>query len=153
MDLRCLIVLAAGPHNDISWRCPCVLGLLVRVVSHICSFGKAKDRFRNTTQVARGVCGQSAQETLARFFGQVGLLQNTLGRVDVWQIHDRSAVARVKDSCKAHASLKRLDDAEVDLVVDDVSCLLMVDWVDDFVGAIVFIAVNVLGLTAVSWVA
>ena len=60
-------------------------------------------------------------------------------------------MARVEDGRQAHARLKRLDNQVVEVVIDDVALALVVDRVDDLVVAVVLVAVQVLGLTAVAW--
>lgn len=59
-------------------------------------------------------------------------------------------MARVEDGGQANTGSERLDDVKVDFVVDDVSCLLEVHRVDDFVVAVFFVAVDVFGLSAVA---
>ena len=148
---RCLVVLAAGPHDDVGGRRSRVLGLVVRVVALVGRLGEAEDGARDATEIAARIGPQGAKQALAGFLGQVGLLEDALGGVDVRQVHDGGRVARVENSRQPHAGLQRLDDAEVNLVVDDVAGLLEVDGVDDLVVAVVFVAVEVLGLPAVAW--
>lgn len=59
-------------------------------------------------------------------------------------------MARVEDASETHAGFERLDADGVDLVVDDVAALLEVDGVDGLVVAVVFVAVGVFGLAAVT---
>lgn len=60
-------------------------------------------------------------------------------------------MARIENGSQANTGLKGSDQAEVYLVVDNVSGLPMINGVDDFIVAIIFIAVEVLGLATVSW--
>jgi hypothetical protein len=59
-------------------------------------------------------------------------------------------VAAVENGGQTDAGLQWLDDVEMDLVVDNVPIGLEVDRVDDLIGAVLFVAVEILGLTAVS---
>jgi hypothetical protein len=40
---------------------------------------------------------------LAGFFGEIGFLEETLGRVDVWEVERRAGVAGVEDGGEATA--------------------------------------------------
>lgn len=59
-------------------------------------------------------------------------------------------MAAVEDGGEADTRREGLDDYGVDLVVDDVALCLEVDWVDDLVVSVILVAVEVLGLTAMS---
>ena len=59
-------------------------------------------------------------------------------------------MAAVEDGRQTDTGLQWLDDVEMDLVVDNVPIGLEVDRVDDLVGAVLFVAVEIRGLTAVS---
>lgn len=59
-------------------------------------------------------------------------------------------MARVEDGRQTDTLLERLDHVVVNLIVNDVAVVLKVDRVDNFVVAIVFVAVLVFGLSAVS---
>lgn len=59
-------------------------------------------------------------------------------------------MAGVENGRKADTRLKRLDDHGVDVIVDNVAFRGVVDGVDDFIVAVLFIAVEVLGLTTVA---
>lgn len=56
----------------------------------------------------------------------------------------------VKDTCQPNTGLQRHNTGGMDQVVDDVARLLEIDRVDDFVVAVAFVAIEVLGLAAVS---
>lgn len=60
-------------------------------------------------------------------------------------------MAGVEDSCEANSGLEGTNHDSVHFVVDDVASGAEVDWVDDFVVAIVFIAIKILGLSTVPW--
>jgi len=60
-------------------------------------------------------------------------------------------VAAVEDGGETHACLQRLDDVMVDLIVDDVAGLLEVNRVNDLVVSVFLVAIQILGLTSVSY--
>lgn len=86
VNLRSLIVFASRPHYDVSGRGPRLDGLLVPRVSSESGLGEAEYLLGDASHVARGVGGHGAQETLAGLGRQVGLLENTLGGVEVRQV-------------------------------------------------------------------
>lgn len=149
-NLRCLVVLASGPHNHIGRRRSGLHGLVVCIISLECSLCETKDSACNPRHVATCIGSQCAQKALASFLGKVGLFQYTLGRVDIWQVHRRGRVARVKNSCQAHTWLQGFDHASVNFVINNMSHLLVINRVNDLVKAIVFVAVEILGLTTVA---
>jgi hypothetical protein len=59
-------------------------------------------------------------------------------------------VARVKDGCQAHTGRERLDNNPVNLVVNDVAILLVIDWVDNLIIAVLFVTVEVFRLASVT---
>jgi len=148
---RSLIILATTPHNDIGGRGLGPLGILIGLIAtskH--RLGDSEYAAGDTPHVTAGVRANGAEKTRAGLLGEVGLLENTFGAVDVGQVHDGARVAAIEDGRQTHSSLERLDDVVVDFVVDDVPVCLVVDWVDDFVVAIFLVAVEVFGLAAVS---
>lgn len=150
MYLRCLVILAARPHDDISRRGTRISGLLVSVVTPICRFGKLEDGAGQAAEVTGGIGLDGIKQTSTSLLGEVGFLQNTLGGVDVWQIHDGSGVAGVEDGRETNTGQQGLHNVEVDLVVDNVAVLLMIDRVDDFVVAVILVAIEIFRLTSVT---
>jgi hypothetical protein len=101
----------------------------------------------NSSEIALAVRGKDAQQALASLLGQIGLLENTLGRVNVRQVESRARVARVKDGSQPDTSLKRSDHDPVHLIVGDVTILAKVNGIDDFVEPVRLVAVEVSRLT------
>lgn len=148
--LRGLIISASRPHNDVGRRRAhrlCHLGGTVTLVGRL---GEAKDGARHAADIAPRVGSQGAEKTLARLLGQVGLLEDAFCGVDVGQVHGRGRVARVENGRQSDAGAEGPDDEGVDLVVDDVTVLLVVDGVHHLVESVVFVTVQVLGLAAVA---
>lgn len=149
-DPRGLIVLAARPHDDIGRR---RLGGNSTVVSFLAVGGlleEADDVVGDTTQIALTVGGNDTKQTLSSFLGQVRLLENTLGRVNVRQIEGGTRMARVKDGCQTHTGLQRSNHDTMHLIISDVACLPEVDGIDNLVIAIVLIAIKILGLSTMA---
>jgi hypothetical protein len=59
-------------------------------------------------------------------------------------------VTGIKDGGQANTSLEGLDTHGVNVVVYDVAILCVVDRIDDFIIAVILIAVQVFGLASVS---
>ena len=59
-------------------------------------------------------------------------------------------MAGVEDRGQAHTGGEGHDEDAVHFVIDDVAGLAKVDWVDDLVVAVIFVAVEVFGLAAVT---
>ena len=143
-------ILTARPHNHIGrtrLRPSCFLKTLITLCGlfeepHGCG-GHAAD-------VAAGVGRYEAEEALACFFGEIGLFEDALGGVDVGEVEGGAGVAGVEDCGQADAGGEGHYEDAVHFVVDDVAGLAEVDWVDDFVVTVVFVAVEVFGLTAVA---
>ena len=114
------------------------------------SLGESEHGAGDTTHVATGVGSEGGQEAGAGLLGKIGLLENALGAVHVGQVHDGARVAAVEDGRQTDTGLQWLDDVEMDLVVDNVPIGLEVDRVDDLIGAVLLVPVEVLGLAAVS---
>lgn len=114
------------------------------------SLGEPKHAGGDAAHVTAGIGGKGGQEASAGLLGEVGLLEHALGAVHVRKVHDRARMAAVEDGRQTDTSLQWLDDVEMDLVVDNVAIRLEVDRVDDLVGAVLFVAVEILGLAAVS---
>lgn len=114
------------------------------------SLGEPKHAAGDAAHIAAGVGGKGGQEASAGFLGEVGLLEYALGAVHVREVHDRARVAAVEDGRQTDTGLQWLDDGEMDVVVDNVAIGLEVDRVDDLIGAVLFVAVEILGLAAVS---
>jgi len=87
---------------------------------------------------------------LSSLLGKIGLLENTLRRVNVRQIESCSGMAGIEDGSQPHARLQRLDHNSVHLVVDNVTDLSEIDRVDDFVIPILLIAIEIFSLTSMT---
>ena len=150
--LRRLLILGARPHNNIGRRS---LGLLVPLVCRVasgCFLEETHSGRSHTAEIAAGIGRDDGEKALASFFGEVGFFENALCGVDVREIEGRARVAGVEDGGQAHTRLKALDHDSVHLIVDDVTDSSEVDRVDDFVIAVLFIAVQIGCLAAVAGV-
>ena len=148
--LRRLRVFAAAPHDDVCRAGLGLLGSFVGVVAAGCLLNEAHGRAGHAAKIAACIRRYDTEETLAGFFGQVGLLENALGGVDIGQIESGAGVARVEDGCQTNTGLQRLDHHTVHLVVDNVAGATEVYGVDNLVVTIFFVAVEVGSLAAVS---
>lgn len=145
-----MIVPAAAPHDHVGGRRLGTLGLLIRLAAPQRRLGKAQYGACDSPDIAAAVVADSLEQTLPCLLGKVGLLEDTLGAVEVWQVQDGARVAAVKEGRETHTGLQRLDHMVVDFVVDDVACPLMVDGVNDLVVAVLLVAARVFGLPAMS---
>jgi hypothetical protein len=59
-------------------------------------------------------------------------------------------MTRIEDGGESHTGLEGLDHDTVHLVVDNVAGGAEINWVDDLVVTVIFIAVEIFGLAAVS---
>ncbi|KAK4680595.1 hypothetical protein QC764_0000380 [Podospora pseudoanserina] len=100
--------------------------------------------------VATGIRTHRRQQARAGFLGQVGLLEKTLGVVDIGKIKYRARVARVENGRQPDTFDQGLHNVEVDLVVHNMAVLLEVDRVNNLIVSILLVAIMVLGLTAVA---
>jgi hypothetical protein len=148
--IRSLIILAARPHDHIRGRRLRSNGAVIRLIARRGLLEEAHDIIRDAAHVAARVRRDDTQQALAGLLGEVGLLEDALGRVDVGQVERGAGVARVEDGGQAHAGLQGGHHDAVHLVVDDVAHLPEVDGVDDFVVAVGLVAVEVFRLSAVS---
>lgn len=105
----------------------------------------------HTAQITAAIRRHGAEQALTSLFGEVGLLEDALGGVDVGQVEGSARVARVEDGGETHAGLEGAHHDAVHLVVGDVAGLAEVDRVDDLVVAVFLIAVKVFCLPAVSY--
>lgn len=150
VNLRSLIVFASRPHDDVSGRSPRLDGLLVPRVSSESGLGEAEYLLSDASHVTRGVGGHGAQETLAGLGRQVGLLENTLGGVEVRQVETGARVARVEDGRQSDTGLERLHNHVMKVVVDDVARVLVIYRVDNFIVTVLLITVFVLRLSTMT---
>ena len=104
----------------------------------------------HAAKIALAVGRDDTQQALASLLGQVGLLENTLCRVDIRQVKRGAGVAGIENGSEPYATDKRLDHDAVHLVVGDVAVLTEIDGVNNFVVAVGLIAIEVLCLTAVA---
>jgi hypothetical protein len=147
---RSLVVLAARPHDNVGGRRLCPEGAVSGIVAVGGLLDEAKDVAGDAAQVALAVRGDNAEEALAGFLGQVGLLEDALCRVDVGKIEGGTGVARVEDGCQADTGLKGTNHDAVHLVVGNVARLSEIDRVNDFIVTIVFVAVKILCLSTMT---
>lgn len=96
-DLRGLCVFAARPHDNISRRRLRADVLLVNFVAGRDLLEQSRSALEYTTHIVTSVRRNNAKKALASFFGEVGLLDHTLGGVEVWQIERGSRVTGVED--------------------------------------------------------
>lgn len=87
---------------------------------------------------------------MAGFLGEVGLLQDTRSGIDVGKVEGGTGVAGVEDGGKTNARLEGLHHDAMHFVVDDVTSLSEIDRIDDFVVPIVFVAIEILRLAAMT---
>lgn len=111
---------------------------------------ESDDVVGNTAEISLAVRGNDAEQALAGLLGQVGLLEDTLRRIDVWQVECRAGMTRIEDGCQPYACLQGGDHDAVHLVICDVPMLPEINWVNDFVISIRLIAVEVLCLPTVA---
>ena len=87
---------------------------------------------------------------MSSLLGKVGLLEDTLRRVNVRQIESRSGMARIEDGSQPDTWLQGHDHNPVHLVIDNVTDLSEIDRVDDFIIPIFLIAVQIFSLASVT---
>lgn len=103
--LRCLRILATGPHDDIRAR---GFGLFVALIRGVAGCGfleEAHGSRSHAADVAAGIRRDNAKQALTGFFGQVGLFEYALGGIDVGQIEGGARVAGVEDGGQADTGL------------------------------------------------
>lgn len=147
---RSLIIFTPRQHNHIRSRRPRRHSLGVRLVALGRAVEQAHALLEHAVEVALAVGRQDAEDVGSGVLGEVGLLEHALRRVDVRQVERGARVTRVEDGGQPHACGQRAHHDAVHLVVCDVPDLPEVDGVDDFVVAVVFVAVEVFGLSAVA---
>lgn len=60
---------------------------------------EAENVVRNTAEVTLAIRGEDTKQALASLLGKVGLLENTLGGVNIRQVESCAGVARVENGC------------------------------------------------------
>lgn len=148
--LRSLVVFAARPHNHICRRRLGRNGALSCLVARGGLFEKARYRGCDATHVSTRVCRHNTQQTLASLLGKIWFLEDTLGAVNVGQVEGGARVAGVENSGQAHPRKKGFYHYEVHVVVDNMASNAKVNGVDNFVVTVVFVAVEIGGLAAVT---
>lgn len=111
---------------------------------------ESDDVVGNAAEISLAVRGNDAEQALAGLLGQVGLLEDTLRRIDVWQVECCAGMTRIEDGGQPYACLQGGDHDAVHLVICDVPMLSEINWVNDFVISIRLIAVKVLCLPTVA---
>lgn len=145
-----LVVLAAGPHDNVGWTGLGLDGALVRLIALGRLLEEPNGRRHHAAHVATRVSRNHTQQALARLLGQVGFLEDTLGRVDVGQVECGTRVTGIEDSRQSDTRLQRFDHDPVHLIVDNVAGSPEIDRVDNFVVSVVFVTVEVRRLSTVS---
>lgn len=145
-----LVILASRPHHHVRGARLGRNGPVVRLVAIRGFLEEAHDVAGHAAHVAARVRGYDGEEALAGFLGEVGLLEDALGGVDVGEVEGGAGVAGVEDGGEADAGLEGGHHDAVHFVVDDVTDLAEVDGVDDLVVAVGFVAVEVFGLASVT---
>ena len=148
--LRSLIVFTSRPHDNIRRRrlrskCP-----LPRLAARSSLLEESLNGVCDTAHVPTRIRRNNTQQPLAGFLEQVGLLEHTLGAVDVRQVERGPRVAGVENGGEAHAGEEGFNHDEVHFVIDNVAGGAEVDGVDYFVVAVIFVAIEVRGLAAVT---
>ena len=149
-NVRSLSVFTPAPHNHISGTGLRLSSLLIALLTLGCLFEESHRCAGHPAHISPCVCANNAQQTLSSFFGQVGFLEHALRAVDVGQVECGAGMARVEDGCEAHTGLEGLHQDAVHFVVDYVAYLAEIDRVDDFVVAVIFVAVEIFGLATMS---
>ena len=147
---RGLVILASGKHNDVGSRSLRGQSPVVRVFAVGGLLEEAHSCRGHSTKVAACVRRDDAEKALTCFLGEVGFFEDALCGVNIWKIEGGPGVARVEDGREPHAGLKRLHDPEVDLVVDEVACFLIVYWVNNLIVPILLVAIQVFRLSSVA---
>lgn len=104
----------------------------------------------NAAQIALAVRRNNSQQTLTSLLGQVGLLENTLRGVNVWQIQSSTRMARVEDGSEANTSNQRLNHDAMHFVVGNMATLAEIYGVNDFIVSVGLVSIEVLGLTTMA---
>ena len=161
VNIRCLVVLAATPHDDIRGTGLGTHVALVCVVAGCRLFEQTHSCRSHAAEITTSVRRNDTEETGAGFFGKVGLFEHTLRRVDVGKVEGRTGVTGIKYSGESHAGLKWrnpvppyqcqayqsvVHDAShlhdpVHLIIHNMAGLPKVDWVDNFVVAVFFVTI------------
>lgn len=108
VDIRSLTVLASAPHDDIRRGC---LGPQIPLVGLVASsrfLEEAEGGRSHAAEVAARVARHNTEQALTRLLGEIGLLENTLGGVNVGKVECRARMTRIEDSCETGASWKIL---------------------------------------------
>lgn len=146
IDLRGLIIFASRPHDNVGRRSLGCEGPIVGLLASGGLFEESDDVVGNTAKISLAVRGDDAEQALASLLGQVGLLENTLRRVDVGQVERCAGMARVKNGSQPYTCMQGADHDSVHLIICDVPMLPKIDRINDFVISIRLITVEVLCL-------
>lgn len=138
---RGLVVLASGKHNDVGSGSLRGQSSVVRIFAVGGLLKEAHDIPSNAAEIAALIGRNNTEQALAGLLGQVGLLEDTLRRVDVRKIESGSGVARIKNGCQTDSCLERSYHNPVHLIVRYVTDLAEIDRIDNFVVTIRFVAV------------
>jgi hypothetical protein len=123
----------------------------VRVLAIGSLLEEAHDIARDATKISLAVGRDDTKQALARFLGEVGLLEDTLGRVDIWEVESGPRVAGVEYGRESYTSRQGRNHDSVHLVVRDVPILPKIHGVDDLVVTIRLVSVKVFCLSTVTW--
>ena len=144
-----LVILATRKHDDVGRRRLGRHGASVGILPSGGLLEEAQNIVGHAAEIALAVGGDGTEKTLAGLLGEIGLLEDALGGVDVGKIEGGTRMARVEDGCETHAARQGSHHDAVHLVVGNVSDLSEIDRVDDLVETVFFVAIEVLGLATV----
>lgn len=148
---RSLIIFAARKHDDVGRRSFGSEGPVIGIFAVCSTLKEAKDVLGDTAKVALAVRRYNAEKALASLLGQIGLLEDALGRVYIGQVEGGSRVTGIEYGRQPHATSQRLDHDSVHLVIGDMTVLSEVDGVNDLVVAVGLVAVEVFCLSTMAY--
>jgi len=114
-------------------------------------FEEAHEVGGNAIEISVAVGRYDAKQALAGFLGEVGLLEDALGRVNVGEVEGGSRVAGIENGRQTHSALERPNHDSVHLVVGDVADLSEIYRIYDLVVAVILVSVEIFRLSTVTW--
>jgi hypothetical protein len=148
--LRSLRILRTTPHDHIRRARLCSKILLPHIPTRRNLLKQPTGPAKHAGHILSRITRHNTQQALPSFFGQIGLLEHTLRAVEVREIERRATVAGVEDRSESDPWLERGYHDSVHFIVDNMACGAEVDGVDDFVVAVVFIAIQIFRLSSMS---
>lgn len=101
-----LVVLAAGPHDDIRRTGLGLFAALICLVTLGSFLEKAHCGGHHATHIAARVRRYHTEQALSGFFGKIRLLEHTRGGVDVWEVQRGTRVTRIENCRQAYTRLQ-----------------------------------------------